>query len=444
MTGPFRRKNRARRRLHGLMLELFSADELRVWIGQQYGASLQNKLHQNTSHEEGVWNALNVIERIEGLDDGFFSALRQARGRRAGQIDEAQDQWIQAVSEVQAHIRVEESEWKDLRRVAVQSMIWLAGIAILVSAMFVIVGRQMDAVVQQMDAVVQQKVDKALASPARIGGDTTQGRFQVPSSSSSWIKTSIVVPSSSYVVMHVSSAIHIAAARLVEAAQEDTRPSIAWSGPSGVKAQDAGDCIREALRFCRAAPLGSPLAVLAGDSNSTPDAADLPTDNILMADIHYLDQDVGEVLYFKNDSKQALRLWLMVNDVLLDSGSEDYYLADCKEGWRQNTKFNPKCATMPATCEDKIKDPKSKLRTDPAACKTPPGEIEKGGLCERLRRWETIVDTMYWTVWWDDNIGQFDISVVVLAEEPQFIEGGPMPREAGRCESPIPLPASGR
>jgi hypothetical protein len=179
------------------------------------------------------------------------------------------------------------------------------------------------------------------------------------SASDIWIDTGLDLLPNGEINITATGKATLAIHRLVESAQEDTIPNHGWVGPEGGIPDSKTRSFRRSLLVEPNAEEGSLLAWFSKNGDVKPSKI-----NPRPSEGGRLIQFVGNNSTLKNENNYPVRLWLTLNDAVLDSEktSETAYKEN-KNGKKINSK------------------------------------------------WDYIKAHNYWNVWYDDNVGFYQIQV---------------------------------
>ena len=195
-------------------------------------------------------------------------------------------------------------------------------------------------------------------------------RYILVPSSKLWINSGVTIEPGEKISMHASGYINLAMHRLVDSARIDIPPSYHWSGPEGIEIDKNLPLYhrREDLLIEKRALPGQ-LLYAAVRNTEVPPSKKNPRPkrmNILSSDSYYTNRsDERETLYFT------------INEKLLENNQKAKLAFVGKNQEEVDETYGPGVITLQ--------------------------ELEK--------QFENIVNNRYWTVWFDDNIGQFLIEI---------------------------------
>lgn len=208
--------------------------------------------------------------------------------------------------------------------------------------------------------------------------DTESVILSVPASEL-WFDSNLALAPGETVVVRAAGRVHLSIVRLVDSARCTSSQSYRWVGPEGYDEPTslAGDEKRHALLLDPDSKFGVLLAFLQSGTDPTPDRDHprVPHDRIIR---------VGPERVFTNTSKENAHLWLAVNDQVLSNTPEArkaFVLTQNELDRRYN--HTDDCGNKFARRTVKIQE----------------------GLFDKL------VAAHYWAVWYDDNIGTYQVAV---------------------------------
>lgn len=210
--------------------------------------------------------------------------------------------------------------------------------------------------------------------------DTRTGSFLLPASAG-WINTGFVIKPDEKVRIQSFGRVHLSLGRLLKDSKNN-HVARGWSSPDGFPYDE--DAQRKALLVVPNANKGMLLGYLAEANyvgKKNPSKYNPRPEGIL---------ELGADRTFRNTSKETQELWLTVNDYYLNKDAEDAYLSG--EDARENTCTKDQATTKtknPAEAENKIKS---------RAC------------------WKDIVESKYWELWFDDNLGEYLINISFIKD----------------------------
>jgi hypothetical protein len=193
-----------------------------------------------------------------------------------------------------------------------------------------------------------------------------------------WTNTGINLQPKESVIFSASGRVNLAIHRLTEACLLDVRPRHLWLGPDGQKAglQEVKQSYEKRLLICPEADTGTLLACLHQEGDPKPGKNNPRPDNIIV---------VGSNCRIENKTDTECTLWLVVNDAVLqdDEVSRRAYL-------KIEDDNDPKIYSPPQGFAYNANDPRS----------WPP-----------IQKWKYIVKHQYWQIWYDDNIGFYQVQI---------------------------------
>lgn len=195
-----------------------------------------------------------------------------------------------------------------------------------------------------------------------------------------WTNTGIILQPKEVVIISASGRVNLAIHRLVEAGFTDIRPRHVWVGPDGQKSdfQEVKLSYQKQLTICPKADAGTLLACLHQDGDPKPGKNNPRPDNIIV---------LGSKCRIVNKMDTKCTLWLVVNDAVLenDDRSRRAYLEIEDDS-------DPKIYYPPENFKG------SYNANDPMSWSP-------------IQRWRYIVKHQYWQLWYDDNIGFYQIQI---------------------------------
>lgn len=181
-----------------------------------------------------------------------------------------------------------------------------------------------------------------------------------------WTNSGIKIPPNSTVHVSASGQIHLAAHHIIDNANKDKRPPFPYIGPKGRDWENIRpkEERRKKGLIDPQNNIGSLLVALVKPDGTEPDVRDNPRPKEL--------RHIGDKAIIKNDFNQEVELWFIVNDVALFSNdlekSKDMYMGPSRDLTEKEEK-------------------------------------------DLQERWNYIKQEGYWDLWWDDNIGHFNIQI---------------------------------
>jgi hypothetical protein len=218
----------------------------------------------------------------------------------------------------------------------------------------------------------QVKVDfKEGSTLVSFNGEPQKALVVVPASQL-WMDSGLELKPGQKINVSASGAIHLAVHRLVDAAQNSQLPRHGWTNPSGGDEANL-KCVdqeRKPLLIKKDAPYGSLLAYVKPNNQAAPSAK-----NPIPPDIQVINQSNAQLVYSDKESVPG-RLFFTVNDIVIkkDPEYEKSYITD-------------------QTCLDRTYG--KNVRT----------------VQQMKQRWNQITSSNYWTIWFDDNIGEFLVQI---------------------------------
>ncbi|MCE9609881.1 MAG: hypothetical protein K8R23_06690 [Chthoniobacter sp.] len=247
-----------------------------------------------------------------------------------------------------------------------------------------------------------------------------------------WYNTRIKIPPGGAVTLEAWGVVNLAVHRLVTAAIDDTIPHQPWVGPHGVTLGANGadvpkkDTAREKLILHRKEGelprYGLLLACLV--PSNAPDSDRPGKHNPRPSKFHIYEFDDKDDP-IRNSSSETCELWLVVNDVVLDEKNPEsgkLYIETVKTEIEQSRSY---------TATDEFDNAVKTLEEEAGKLGdtgVPPSEklmwskileILKGLRQEATRRktaeqrWNYIEEKGYWDLWYDDNMGEFQVKCTV-------------------------------
>lgn len=197
-----------------------------------------------------------------------------------------------------------------------------------------------------------------------------KAQFVLPGSAC-WLNTGIEIAANETMKFQISGCVHLAVNRLVEDSRDDNVPEYSWVEYVGspVKNINPSDHLRNKLLVKENADYGIVLGCLHVGGESEPNCRNnqRPKDIFVIKD--------GAI---SNNRNKKATLWLIVNDLLINSNPETF--EEAKEAYIR-----------------------------------PKEEGEDSAKYEE--QWNRIVEEEYWDIWYDDNIGQYLIQITIKKEE---------------------------
>ena len=195
-----------------------------------------------------------------------------------------------------------------------------------------------------------------------------------------WMNTGLVIEPKQTVLITASGRASLAIHLLVDAARFDFRPRHSWVGPEGAgnnSAPDVRPTYRNQLRIKPTAQDGVLLAYLQKKGDAIP-SIDNPRPEPIFV--------VGASNEFRNDTDDPRILFLVINDAILNNSDE----------------------SAKAYFEvDDLNDAKLKKR-DGRFKNFDPQNPESW---TPLERWDYVRGQRYWNLWFDDNMGYYQIQI---------------------------------
>ena len=195
-----------------------------------------------------------------------------------------------------------------------------------------------------------------------------------------WADTGLILQPHQSIAIVASGRANLAFHCLVAAARNDVFPCHGWVGPAGGSGQGATgkESCRARLRIVPKAGYGALLAYLhkkgdppPGKENSRPSPINV----------------IGESGSITNDSDVPRSLWLVINDAVLFPNDEASKLAYLEVENMADTKINRR----------------------PSKFKSYDKDVPESWTI--LEHWRYIETHQYWNVWFDDNVGFYQIQI---------------------------------
>lgn len=186
------------------------------------------------------------------------------------------------------------------------------------------------------------------------------GQFLLPASAG-WTNTGFIIKPGARVEIQSFGEAHLGFHRLVDAARDDVIPIFPWIGPQGSRfiAESEADTARQQLLIEPKAHIGMLLGYLA--EPRLPENEEPGKNNPKPGEIVKL----GDRRTIRNQHEEERVLWLTVNDMYLNNGGRKAYVGDAT------------------------------------------GDT----LDIYLKQWNQIKEKEYWELWFNDNIGQYLITI---------------------------------
>lgn len=213
---------------------------------------------------------------------------------------------------------------------------------------------------------LQITITETGATVIKKNNQTVTAQFLLPASAR-WTNTGIRFEPNSLVEITASGMVHLGLKSLYDAADHDRRPPYSWCSPAGLDIVNPRARDNERWKFLinPNAKMGTIIGYLQKDGEPDPGFQNPRPDNLITI---YENTKI-------NFPNYSTTLWLIVNDVMLDSKR----LVDSKSAY-----FGPE--------EELIKEKK---------------------LSEKDSSWAYITSTGYWDIWYDDNLGNYLIQLKV-------------------------------
>ncbi len=209
---------------------------------------------------------------------------------------------------------------------------------------------------------------------AIVVGEEIQAATMFLPANQLWMPTDIEIKPGQMVKISSRGRAHLALHHLVDAAIRDDPVEYEWTGPSGKQTKKPlpGDKIRNERLICQNGPYGELLGFISYSDQEIPSPVNPRPGKI------YRLSNFG---YIRNDIEKTGKLWLTLNDLVLDGSdrSRDLFLLNEKEIKKRYDKF---------------------LTVD-----KPPL------MADRKRTWNKILKEGRWNMWFDDNIGSYQVNL---------------------------------
>lgn len=195
--------------------------------------------------------------------------------------------------------------------------------------------------------------------------DQKTAHFQL-AAASRWHYSGLILKENDEVLVKASGLVNLAFHHLVDAATEDSRPTFPWTGPEGYENKNPrpNDTLRNQFLLFQKANIGALIAYMRKHGESPPSIGVNPRPDGLCY--------IGKNSTLKNTGKTDVELWFCINEIALDPNN----LLESEKAYR-NTDF----------------------------------KVDSDAYKNETARWKAIQSNSYWDIWWDDNIGSFDISI---------------------------------
>ncbi|MEP0874000.1 hypothetical protein NDA01_30305 [Trichocoleus desertorum AS-A10] len=186
-----------------------------------------------------------------------------------------------------------------------------------------------------------------------------------------WAPTGLKLNPRQSVQITASGRANLGIHRLVEAAQKDTYPTIGWTGPTGnlSSPSEVKNTYRQDLKIEPQAADGTLLAYLHQGGEPEPSRENPLRDKAIV---------VGASGKITNDKPVPVTIWLVINDAVLEN-SEQSRLA--------------------------FVNPENTANSDTRKS------------AEDEKRWKYIQQRQYWNLWFDDNVGFYQVQFDFEAEQ---------------------------
>jgi hypothetical protein len=227
-------------------------------------------------------------------------------------------------------------------------------------------------------AIQSGKIQNAVLMISAAGG--REGDFKP------WVKTGINVAVKDTIKIEASGSVHTSLKQLIEIAKTDSNGQ-PWVGPKGSSSQNRDwDDRTKHLRLVPNAPYGALVAAILNDEGNVKD--NRATTNGFEV------KTKGELL-------------LAVNDIKLDKDSKDYYAIPLKNSDKY---YEGKLIEI-----EKSKLLEDQLEKADEIVKKWPKDVQMKKAKDLFSKYEKTWDKIYkdgnWTVWFDDNVGDFFVSI---------------------------------
>lgn len=239
--------------------------------------------------------------------------------------------------------------------------------------------------------VTINKIDVSAGKIATQNGSTQQAVVMVGAAGGReegkipWVGTGIRVKKGDTVTIEASGSVHTALRRLIKIAETNRIPNPeqyqSWVSPKGQDKFNDCDSLQSFKRLVPNSPYGALVFGIWNDNNQV---------------INETKEGIGakrDNLFIKADGE----LVLAVNDILLDKDSIDVYAL--------------KPEVCPKYYESRLKESEGERYSNlsEVELKTRIENMYK----ERKTAWAEISGNGEWTIWYDDNVGAFSVSIVV-------------------------------
>lgn len=205
-----------------------------------------------------------------------------------------------------------------------------------------------------------------------------------------WVKTGVNVAVKDTIKIEASGSVHTAMKKLIEVAQTDTNDSKqSWVGPKGSSLpSNDWDDKRRSLRLVPNEPYGALVVAILNDEKVVKDARSIE----------------------QFEAKTKGELILAVNDIKLTSESRDLYALPIEK----NEAYYEK-RLIAAEKAEQLKLPGEKADTAESAVRSWTKDEKKRKTLalyqKAVKTWEKIEQNGDHTIWFDDNVGEFFVSI---------------------------------
>lgn len=262
--------------------------------------------------------------------------------------------------------------------------IWLAilGVGIIAVVALALRGGSMTAKGTSLAEEVRIEFPAPGTTLIKVNGQPDKASYLL-AASDLWANTGLVLKPGQGVSVTASGRANLAVHRLIDAAVQDVRPRQGWMGPGGggASAPEVKDTYRRDLKIAPKSQDGVLLACLHKQGEDLPGKDNPKPSNLIV---------VGDSGVVVNSFSEPRTIWFVINDAVLDDSdvSRRAYLEIEKDN-------DQKVDARPDGFREH--DPKNPQSWSPK------------------ERWKNIVELQYWNLWYDDNMGfyqiQFDFHV---------------------------------
>ncbi|MBD2123407.1 hypothetical protein [Trichocoleus sp. FACHB-262] len=191
-----------------------------------------------------------------------------------------------------------------------------------------------------------------------------------------WAPTGLPLNPGQSVKITASGRANLGIHRLVEAAHNDTYPTVGWTGPAGVPVnnRDVRNTYRQDLKIEPRAGDGTLLAYFHQSGKPEPSL-----ENPLRGEAIV----VGASGTIKNNNEVPVTIWLVINDAVLENSEKSRSAFVAPDN--TDTSATEKIAEGPSAAE----------------------------------RWRYIQQKQYWNLWFDDNVGFYQVQFDFQSEQSQ-------------------------